>query len=144
RAISAGADPGVTIADFRFAPRTTTVHVGDTITWSNVGPSPHSAIARNGSFDTGILHKGQSGSHTFTQAGTFSYFCTVHPFMHGTVVVLASTQPSQSPPSGSTSGSQGSGTTPSSGSASGTASGAASGSTPAGTGSAAQSTTTSG
>jgi plastocyanin len=89
-------DPGVTIADFHFSPGATTVHVGDTVTWANTGPSSHSATASNGSFNTGILKKGQSASHTFTQAGTFTYFCEIHPFMHGTIVVLASTTPTTS------------------------------------------------
>jgi LPXTG-motif cell wall-anchored protein len=87
----AAGDPGVAIADFHFAPSTTTIHVGDTITWSNSGPSSHTATATNGSFNTGILKKGHSASHTFTQAGTFAYVCQIHPFMHGTIIVLAST-----------------------------------------------------
>jgi LPXTG-motif cell wall-anchored protein len=87
----AAGDPGVAIADFRFSPSTTTIHVGDTITWSNSGPSSHTATATNGSFNTGILKKGHSASHTFTQAGTFAYVCQIHPFMHGTIIVLAST-----------------------------------------------------
>jgi plastocyanin len=90
-AAHAAGDPGVTVADFHFTPGTTTVHVGDTVTWSNSGPSSHTATATNGSFNTGILKKGQSASHTFTQAGTFAYACQIHPFMHGTIVVLAST-----------------------------------------------------
>lgn len=84
-------DPAVSIVDFHFSPATTTIHVGDTITWTNTGKQPHSATADNHSFDTGILHAGQSGSHTFTSAGTFTYFCVVHPFMKGTIVVLATT-----------------------------------------------------
>lgn len=95
----AAGDPGVTIADFNFTPGTTTVHVGQTITWTNNGPSAHTATATNGSFDTGTLSKGQSASHTFTQTGTFSYFCRIHPFMHGTIVVLAS---STTPPATTT------------------------------------------
>jgi LPXTG-motif cell wall-anchored protein len=87
----AAGDPGVAIADFHFSPSTTTIHVGDTITWSNSGPSSHTATATNGSFNTGILKKGHSASHTFTQAGTFAYVCQIHPFMHGTIIVLAST-----------------------------------------------------
>jgi len=83
------ADPADTISDFQFTPATLTVHVGDTITWTNNGPAPHSATAYDHSFDTGLLQKRQSASHTFTTAGTFTYFCTVHPYMHGTVVVLA-------------------------------------------------------
>ncbi len=102
----AAADPGVAIVNFTFSPATTTVHVGDTITWSNSDSAPHTATAKDGSFDTGILMKGQSASHTFTHAGTFAYICSVHPYMHGTVVVLASatgasTSASSSPPSSS-------------------------------------------
>jgi LPXTG-motif cell wall-anchored protein len=91
-------DPGVTIADFHFSPSATTVHVGDTITWTNNGPSGHTATAGDGSFDTGVLQKGQSASHTFTKAGTFAYVCRIHPFMHGTIVVLAGTSPSSTQP----------------------------------------------
>lgn len=87
----AASDPGVTIADFQFSPSSTTVHAGDTITWTNNGPSAHTATARVGSFDTGVLQKGASASHTFTQPGTFAYFCRIHPFMRGTIVVLPAT-----------------------------------------------------
>jgi LPXTG-motif cell wall-anchored protein len=86
----AAGDPGDTISDFKFSPAAITIHVGDTITWTNAGPTDHTATASDHSFDTGLLHKGQSGSHTFTQAGTFPYICTLHPFMHGTVVVESS------------------------------------------------------
>ncbi|MEA2378389.1 MAG: hypothetical protein QOD13_2296 [Thermoleophilaceae bacterium] len=85
----AAASTGVTISDFKFSPSGVTVSVGDTVTWSNSGPTAHSATATDGSFDTGILDAGGSGSHTFTQAGTFSYICTPHPFMKGTVTVQA-------------------------------------------------------
>ena len=84
-------DTSVTIADFQFTPATITIHVGDTVTWTNHGPSAHTATANNGSFNTGVLQKGHSASHTFTTAGTFTYICEIHPFMHGTVVVLANT-----------------------------------------------------
>jgi LPXTG-motif cell wall-anchored protein len=85
----AAGDPAVTISDFHFTAATTTVHVGDAITWTNDGPSAHTATANDGSFNTGTLNRGQSASHTFTQPGTYSYICTIHPFMHGTIVVLA-------------------------------------------------------
>ena len=85
----AAASGSVTIADFSFTPATITVNVGDTVTWNNNGPTPHSATSPNGAFDTGILKKGQSGSHTFNEAGTYSYICTPHPFMKATVVVQA-------------------------------------------------------
>jgi LPXTG-motif cell wall-anchored protein len=85
----AAASGSVTIADFNFSPASITINVGDTVTWNNNGPTPHSAIANDGSFDTGILRKGQSGSHTFNQAGSFSYYCNPHPYMKATVVVQA-------------------------------------------------------
>jgi LPXTG-motif cell wall-anchored protein len=113
RVAHSSGDPGVTIADFHFAPGTTTVHAGDTITWTNNGPSPHTATANNGSFNTGTLHPGQSASHVFTQAGTFTYFCSIHPFMHGTIVVLAATSsPSSNSSPSSSSPSSSSGSTP--------------------------------
>jgi len=92
----------VTIADFSFSPATITIHVGDTVTWTNHGPSAHTATASNGSFNTGVLQKGQSASHTFTKAGTFAYICSIHPFMHGTVVVLASTTSTTTTPASTT------------------------------------------
>ena len=79
----------VTIKDFDFTPATVTVVVGDTVTWTNDGPSAHSATAENGSFDTGIFPAGESRSATFDEAGTFAYICTPHPNMEGTVVVEA-------------------------------------------------------
>jgi plastocyanin len=67
----------VTIADFQFTPATITIHAGDTVTWTNAGPSAHTATARDGSFDTGVLQRGQTASHAFTQPGTFAYFCSI-------------------------------------------------------------------
>jgi uncharacterized surface anchored protein len=82
-------DPNVTIADFKYSPSPITIHVGDQITWTNNDPIAHTATANDGSFNTGSLSKGASASHTFTEAGTFTYYCKIHPFMHGTIVVLA-------------------------------------------------------
>jgi LPXTG-motif cell wall-anchored protein len=84
---TAAADTSVTISDFQFAPASVTIDVGDTVTWDNDGPAAHSATADDGEFDTGVFDAGQSRSHTFDQAGTFSYFCTPHPNMQGTVTV---------------------------------------------------------
>jgi amicyanin len=86
----AAASGSVTISDFSFSPGTITINQGDTVTWVNNGPTPHSATSSSGVFDTGIFSKGQSRSHTFNEAGTFAYICTPHPFMKGTVVVQAS------------------------------------------------------
>ena len=121
---AAAGDPADTISDFKFTPGSLTIHVGDTVTWTNNGPTDHTATANDGSFNTGTLKKGQSASHTFTKAGTFAYICSIHPFMKGTIVVDAST--STSTPSSGSSGSSGSGSgsSGSGSSTSGTSSGA--------------------
>lgn len=98
----------VTIADFQFTPAQITINQGDSVTWTNNGPTAHSATAPDGSFDTGIFPAGQSRSHTFNDAGTFSYICTPHPNMHGTIVVQASQSGGDTPDS-DTEGSGGSG-----------------------------------
>jgi plastocyanin len=114
--VKAAAATGVTIQNFKFSPGTSSVHVGDTITWTNRDIAPHTATAKDGSFDTGTINKNKSGSHTFTKAGSFAYICSIHPSMKGTVTVLAS----------SSGGSGGSG---SGGTSSGTSGGNGSGST---------------
>src|SRR5215212_6699812 len=68
----------VTIKDFAFDPKTISVNVGDTITWTNEGPSPHTVSADDASFDSGNLDKGATFSHTFDKAGTFAYYCKYH------------------------------------------------------------------
>jgi plastocyanin len=107
--VTAAASTGVTIKNFKFTPGTSSVHVGDTITWTNKDIAPHTATAQNGSFDTGTITKGKTGSHTFTQAGTFPYICSIHPNMKGTVTVLASS--SSGGTNAGSSGSNGSGST---------------------------------
>ena len=98
-AARAAANGSVTISDFRFTPAQITIDQGDTVTWTNDGPTAHSATAPDGSFDTGIFQAGQSRSHTFSDAGTFSYICTPHPNMHGTIVVRASQSGGDTPDS---------------------------------------------
>jgi plastocyanin len=108
-AIRAAAAKGVTIRDFEFAPGTTTIAVGDTVTWTNAGPSIHTATAGDGSFDSGNLAEGKSYSKTFNSAGTFSYICTPHPFMTGRIVVSSAGSPGGSGGGGSSGSGDGSG-----------------------------------
>jgi LPXTG-motif cell wall-anchored protein len=80
----------VTIRDFEFDPKDITVSVGTTVTWTNQGPTAHTATADDGTFDTGNLVKNASGSYKFTKAGKYAYHCTPHPYMKATVTVTAS------------------------------------------------------
>jgi LPXTG-motif cell wall-anchored protein len=95
----------VTMGDFFFRPATVTVSVGDIVTWRNEGHEPHTATADDGSFDTGTVPAGGRASHLFTQTGTFSYVCTIHPNMTGTVRVVGSGGGGSSSGSSSSSGS---------------------------------------
>lgn len=77
----------VQISNFSFSPASLTVKVGDTVTWTNQDSMGHSATADDKSFDTGVLDQGKSGTITFSKAGTFTYHCSVHPSMKGTIIV---------------------------------------------------------
>jgi plastocyanin len=83
------ASRAVSIRDFAFSPKTVEIRVGDRVTWTNRDAVEHTATARNGSFDTGLLGDGESRSIRFNVAGTYRYVCTPHPSMTGTVVVRA-------------------------------------------------------
>jgi plastocyanin len=80
-------DPTVMIVDFAFQPNTVSIKAGDTVVWTNQGPSQHTVTADNGSFDSSVLSPGQTFSHQFTALGTYSYHCAIHPFMHGQIQV---------------------------------------------------------
>ncbi len=77
----------VTIRNFSFGPSTITIKVGDSVTWTNSDAVTHTATADDGSWDTGSISKGESKNTTFNTPGTYTYHCTPHPFMKGTVVV---------------------------------------------------------
>jgi plastocyanin len=78
----------VEIVEFTYQPDPVVVAVGGKVTWQNEDSAPHTASADDGSFDTGILDKGKLKSETFKEAGTYPYFCEIHPTMHGTVEVV--------------------------------------------------------
>lgn len=79
------ADHQVTIAGFAFQPANLTVAAGDTVTFVNKDGAPHTATARDKSFDTGRLSGGQSKTITVSAAGTFNYKCRFHPAMTGKI-----------------------------------------------------------
>jgi plastocyanin len=123
--VKAAGAGSVTIRNFAFSPGTINVKTGDSVTWTNQDSAPHTATGSGGSFNTGTLKKGQSGSHTFSKAGSFPYICAIHPNMKGTVVVAgaSSSSGSGSGNSGSGSGSGSSGDSAGTGSSAGTGGG---------------------
>jgi plastocyanin len=88
-ATTAGGSGGerVEIADFAFSPDTLTVPVGTMITWENTDSVTHTSTSDDGVWDSDRLGTGDEFSFTFDEAGTFSYFCEIHPSMRGSIVV---------------------------------------------------------
>ncbi len=78
----------VEIVEFTYQPDPVVVQAGGKVIWQNQDTAPHTATADDGSFDTGTIEQGKIGSATFKEAGTFTYFCEIHPTMHGTVEVV--------------------------------------------------------
>src|SRR5438132_10815896 len=77
----------VSIAKFAFAPATITISAGQSITWTNADPVDHTTTSDDKIWDCGSLAPNGSFTQTFSQPGTYAYHCTIHPFIHGTVVV---------------------------------------------------------
>jgi plastocyanin len=77
----------VTIDNFTFSPKPLTVAVGTTVKWVNHDDIPHTVVEKNTSFRSKALDTDDSYSYTFTSAGTFDYFCGLHPHMVGQVIV---------------------------------------------------------
>lgn len=77
----------VTIRSFAFGPQAVVVRAGATVTWVNRDGEPHTVISDDGKFRSEALDSGDSFSVTFDKAGTYGYFCSLHPHMTGTVTV---------------------------------------------------------
>ncbi len=77
----------VKIDNFSFGPVALTVPVGTTVTWTNRDDIPHNVVSTDGVFKSKVLDTDEKFSYTFTKAGTFPYFCSIHPKMTGKVVV---------------------------------------------------------
>jgi plastocyanin len=84
---SSAANAEVKIDNFVFGPETITVPVGATVTWTNKDDIPHTTVSTDGVFKSKVMDTDEKFSYTFTKAGTYSYFCSVHPKMTGKVVV---------------------------------------------------------
>ncbi len=76
----------VSIDNFTFAPASITVKIGDTVTWTNRDDIPHTIVSA-GKFRSKALDTDNSFSFTFTAAGDYQYFCSLHPHMTGIIKV---------------------------------------------------------
>jgi plastocyanin len=78
----------VVIDNFNFSPKTFTVPAGATVTWTNHDNVPHVVTSADDQFNKSpVLKTGQRFSNTFATAGTYSYFCSIHPRMTGKIIV---------------------------------------------------------
>jgi amicyanin len=89
----------VHMSGYAYGPAQLTIKVGDTVKWTNHDKAPHDAVTTAGpaQFRSPMLSEGQNWSFTFTQPGTYSYYCSVHPDMRATIVVQP-VQTAQAPP----------------------------------------------
>jgi len=85
---SASSGDQVTIKNFKFGPDNLSVAKGTTVTFTNNDTANHTATATGANaFDTGTLNQGATKTVTLDKPGTYSYMCSFHPFMHGTITV---------------------------------------------------------
>jgi amicyanin len=92
----------VHMSGYAFEPAQLSLKAGDTVTWTNHDQAPHNAVVTSGpaQFQSPMLSTGQSWSFTFSQPGTYSYYCSVHPDMRAQLAVQAvqqAVQPAQTP-----------------------------------------------
>ena len=81
--------PAITIANYSFRPAALTVSRGSTVVWMNRDGDVHTIKSTDGpeAFSSPALDSGNRFGFTFRQAGTYRYICSVHPYMHGVIVV---------------------------------------------------------
>ena len=77
----------VKIDNFSFGPETLTVPVGTTVTWTNRDDIPHTIVSTDGVFKSKVRDTDEKFSYSFAKAGTYPYYCSVHPKMTGKIVV---------------------------------------------------------
>jgi amicyanin len=79
--------PQVEIANFNFAPAELTVPVGGAVTWTNNDDAPHTVTSADKTFSSPSISTDGQFTFTFMAPGTYAYFCAIHPFMTGKVIV---------------------------------------------------------
>ena len=77
----------IVVDNFNFAPSTTTVKPGGTVTWTNHDDVPHNIVSTEQKFKSPVLDTDGQFSHTFDAPGSYRYFCSLHPRMTGRIVV---------------------------------------------------------
>jgi plastocyanin len=79
--------PQVGIDNFNFSPKSLVVPVGTTVTWTNRDDVPHTVTSRDKKFSSQALDTDERFTFTFTEPGTYAYFCSIHTIMTAEIVV---------------------------------------------------------
>ena len=87
-AASAEDTPQVSIDNFSFTPATLTVKAGTKVTWTNRDDIPHTVVTADKKLKSTVLDTDDTFVTVFNEPGTYKYFCSIHPHMTGTVVVM--------------------------------------------------------
>jgi plastocyanin len=92
--VSAAETVPAEIKGYAYTPEDITVAVGDTVTWKNSDSAPHTVTSTSGkTLDSPNMAQGDTWSYTFTQPGTYPFYCAIHPDMKGTVTVTGTAAP---------------------------------------------------
>lgn len=81
-------DTVIEVKNYMFVPQSITVKAGTVVTWKNTDQIPHGIADKNKLFRSPAIDTGETYSFTYTTPGTYSYFCTLHPYMTGTIIVV--------------------------------------------------------
>ena len=90
---SAPASTRITIIDYAFEPAEQAITTGDSITWQNDGQEPHNVVDAGGAWESPALDSGKTYTFLFTTPGIYTYYCTIHSDMSGTITVTGLPQP---------------------------------------------------
>jgi plastocyanin len=77
----------VAIQNYAFSPSTLTIQKGANVTWTNYDSVQHHVVSDSSAFSSPLLNKGDTYTHQFNNTGSFSYICSIHPYMKGTIIV---------------------------------------------------------
>jgi plastocyanin/3D (Asp-Asp-Asp) domain-containing protein len=81
--------------DFAFSPPSATVALSEPVRWENSGATQHTVTSNDGRWNSGVLNSGASYTRSFTQTGTYSYYCALHTGMEGQITVVSQTTRAQ-------------------------------------------------
>jgi plastocyanin len=88
-AVDAQMVEGTDTSQWGYTPNAVSLVVGQSLSWTNIGVTPHTATEDSDKWDTGLLLPGAAASVSFNAAGTYTYHCSLHPWMKGAVVVAS-------------------------------------------------------